>query len=226
MPQVSWTRWRERTKRELYECPRAGRAAHLSAPRRSRGRSSSATAAYDKAVRAPAGTVSARRRRCAGAVPSCSSGRPYNVLSPEMSKGIPDIFGSLGVKTFYQDMVPYGPDDVERIAPLLDMVHWLHAAKILEVACVAADTPNLYPVFITSFKCTPDSFAMEYFKRILDAKAKPYLILQLDDHDSTLGYETRIEAGVASFRNHFQRAREPAGDAKSRPRSFPSFRGR
>ena len=102
-------------------------------------------------------------------------GRPYNVLSPEMSKGIPDIFGSLGVKTFFQDMVPYAPQDVRRIAPLLEMVHWLHAARILEVACVVADTPNLYPVFVTSFKCTPDSFAIEYFKRILDAKGKPYL---------------------------------------------------
>ena len=71
----------------------------------------------------------------------------------------------------------------------------MHAAKILEVACVVADTPHLYPVFITSFKCSPDSFVLEYFKRILDAKGKPYLILQLDDHDSTLGYETRIEAG-------------------------------
>ncbi len=132
-------------------------------------------------------------------------GRPYNALSPEMSKGIPDIFAALGIKTFYQDMVPYGPSEVDRVAPLLRMVHWLHAARIMEVACVVADTPNLYPVFVTSFKCSPDSFALEYFRRILDAKEKPYLILQLDDHDSTLGYETRIEAGVASFRNHARR---------------------
>ena len=145
-------------------------------------------------------------------------GRPYNVLSPEMSKGIPGIFGTLGVKTFFQDMVPYGPADVRRIAPLLDMVHWVHAAKILEVACVVADTPNLYPVFITSFKCSPDSFALEYFKRILDDKGKPYLILQLDDHDSTLGYETRIEAGVASFRNHQRRAR---GTSEGRGTALP-----
>jgi predicted nucleotide-binding protein (sugar kinase/HSP70/actin superfamily) len=31
---------------------------------------------------------------------------------------------------------------------------------------------------------------------------KPYLILQLDEHSSRVGYETRIEAAIRSFRNH------------------------
>jgi predicted CoA-substrate-specific enzyme activase len=134
-------------------------------------------------------------------------GRAYNVLPPDMGKGIPGIFGALGVKCFTQDMIPYTPDAVSRIRGLLRSVHWENAAKILEVACVAADTPNLYPVYVTSFKCSPDSIALEYFRRILDAADKPWLVLQLDDHDSTLGYETRIEAGVASFRNHAARVR-------------------
>jgi predicted nucleotide-binding protein (sugar kinase/HSP70/actin superfamily) len=43
---------------------------------------------------------------------------------------------------------------------------------------------------------------VEYFKEILDTYQKPYLILQLDEHDSTVGYETRIEAGIRAFRNH------------------------
>ena len=55
---------------------------------------------------------------------------------------------------------------------------------------------------ITSFKCTPDSFAIEYFKEILNTYHKPYLILQLDEHDSTVGYETRIESAIRAFRNH------------------------
>ncbi|NTW77840.1 MAG: CoA activase, partial [Syntrophaceae bacterium] len=48
----------------------------------------------------------------------------------------------------------------------------------------------------------PDSFAIEYFKRIMDKYGKPYLILELDEHDSKVGYETRIEAAIQSFRNH------------------------
>jgi predicted CoA-substrate-specific enzyme activase len=205
MPQVSWTKWRERSKHELYQALARAGCAPLTQSRVSRA-FERASAEYEAGVRVLQRRFREETRGCAE--PSVVLlGRPYNVLSPEMSKGIPGIFGSLGIKSFFQDMVPYGPKDVMRIAPLLDLVHWVHAAKILEVACVVADTPNLYPVFITSFKCSPDSFALEYFKRILDDKGKPYLILQLDDHDSTLGYETRIEAGVASFRNHQRRAR-------------------
>jgi hypothetical protein len=75
-------------------------------------------------------------------------GRPHNLLSPEMSKGILELFAAQGVKTFSQDMVPYARDDVEEISQLLGQIHWQHAAKILEVACVAAKTPGLYPVYL------------------------------------------------------------------------------
>jgi len=214
MPQVSWTKWRERTKRELSQALVSAGCAGLTQSRVSRA-FERASAEYEAGIRALQRRFREETRGCAE--PSVVLlGRPYNVLSPEMSKGVPAIFGTLGVKSFFQDMVPYGPADVKRIAPLLNMVHWVHAAKILEVACVVADTPNLYPVFITSFKCSPDSFALEYFKRILDDKGKPYLILQLDDHDSTLGYETRIEAGVASFRNHQKRTRAASETAARR----------
>ncbi len=129
-------------------------------------------------------------------------GRPYTVLSRWMNKGIPDIFASMGVPVFYQDMLSYSSDDVARLRPLLEEVHWHYAARILEAAEVTARTPGAYPVFVTSFKCSPDSFVTDYFRQILEAHGKPYLVLQLDEHDSRLGYETRIEAAVRAFGNH------------------------
>ncbi|MBP1667538.1 MAG: hypothetical protein H6Q23_2398, partial [Bacteroidetes bacterium] len=129
-------------------------------------------------------------------------GRPYIVLSPVLNKGIPDIFNSLGIKSFYQDMIPSDEIDMEDIAVLLKTVPWYFVSKILGTARVIAETKNLYPVLITAFKCAPDSFIIEYFKKIFDSCHKPYLILQIDEHDSNLGYETRIEAAVRSFRNH------------------------
>jgi len=136
-------------------------------------------------------------------------GRSYTVLAADMNKGIPAIFGTLGIKTFFQDMVPHGRS--EDLVPLLEAFHWQHAADALETALVAARTPMLYPVYVTAFKCSPDSFALDAFRRILDAHDKPYLVLQLDDLDSSMGYETRIEAGVRAFRNHAARdARNPA----------------
>ena len=212
MPLMSFSRWKERTKRELYETLDGAGVPRLTPTLVAR--------AFDRAVAFQEAAVRRLQKRFRDEEKSDSGartardgeprvlliGRPYTVLSPDMSKGIPEIFASLGVKTFFQDMVPYGKSDVAEIAPLLETVHWKYAAKNLEAACVAAHTPNLYPVFVTSFKCSPDSFTIEYFKRILDSHGKPYLVLQLDDHDSAVGYETRIEAGIASFRNHARRS--------------------
>ncbi|TVR93414.1 MAG: CoA activase [Spirochaetaceae bacterium] len=156
-------------------------------------------------------------------------GRPYTVLQPELNKGIPRLFGKLGIRNFYQDMIPYDPDEVKAIAPLLSEINWSYGAQILEVAEVAARTPGLYPVLLTSFKCGPDSFIVEYLRRILDAHDKPYLILELDEHDSAVGYETRIEAAVRAFRNHqmMELQRRPgaqlAGSRQAAPQAAPSL---
>lgn len=130
-------------------------------------------------------------------------GRPYTVLSSKMNSGIPDIFGKNGVKAFFQDMIEVKNGDTKGIDELLKAMKWNYATEILATAEKIAKTDGLYPVFITSFKCSPDSFALEYFKSIMDKHQKPYLILQLDEHDSSVGYETRIEAAIRSFQNHF-----------------------
>jgi predicted CoA-substrate-specific enzyme activase len=131
-------------------------------------------------------------------------GRPYTLFSRAMNKGIPEIFGSLGIKTFSQDMLADSSKNGRGIAGLLRAFHWNYAAQILKAAEAVASREGIYPVLVTSFKCSPDSFLTEYFKRILEREDKPYLILQLDEHDSSVGYETRIEAAVRSFGNHFR----------------------
>ncbi len=103
----------------------------------------------------------------------------------------------------------------EDISILLKRVPWYFVTKILEVAKIVAETRNLYPVLITAFKCAPDSFIIEYFKKIFNSCQKPYLILQIDEHDSNMGYETRIEAAVRSFKNHASASEEmPKSDAR------------
>jgi predicted CoA-substrate-specific enzyme activase len=132
-------------------------------------------------------------------------GRPYTILSEEMNHRIPQIFAKHGVRTFYQDMVPTAQEERTSIDPLLQEIPWSYAARILETAATCARRDGLYPVLVTSFKCSPDSFIVDYFTKILDAFDKPYLILQLDDHDSSVGYETRIEAALRAFANHHRR---------------------
>jgi predicted CoA-substrate-specific enzyme activase len=215
MPHLSWTRRRRRTVRELHSMLVRIGATHATPLRVDR-------AFHEACAMRVMATQRLRQRfreemACTEGPAVVLLGRPYNLLSPEMSKGIPELFAAHGVKTFLQDMVPYVPQEVEEIAGLLEQVHWHQAARLLEVAVVVAGTPGLYPVYLTSFKCSPDSFVLEYFKRIMDARAKPYLILQLDDHDSTIGYETRIEAGIASFRNHMSRGSGAANRATGQP---------
>ncbi len=128
-------------------------------------------------------------------------GRPYTILSDSLNSKIPDIFSSLHVKAFFQDMLDLEHQDYSHIEPLLKEIHWQHAATILKATLVAARTPNLFPVYVTSFKCSPDAFGVDYFKKIMEAHDKPYLVLELDEHDSSVGYETRIEAAVRAFKN-------------------------
>jgi predicted CoA-substrate-specific enzyme activase len=134
-------------------------------------------------------------------------GRPYTVLSPAMNNNIPDIFQKMGIKTFFMDMLPDHPDEPSEVSESIISMEWKYATRILKVAKKVAKSDHCYPVLITSFKCSPDTFVIEYFKEVFDAAEKPYLILQLDEHDSRVGYETRIEAATNSFRNHHDRIR-------------------
>ncbi len=179
--------------------------------------------AYDRAVefyrggRVRLARLYSQNRSRNGDIEVVLAGRPYQVLAPEMNKAVPAIFSSLGVRTFYQDMLPAATDAASgellavlgEVKPLLDEFHWHYAVRILETAAFCAAAEGLYPVLITAFKCSPDSFVIEYFKKILDTRRKPYLILQIDEHESSVGYETRIEAAVHSFRNHAARSRKP-----------------
>ena len=132
-------------------------------------------------------------------------GRPYLILDPAMNQQIPhQKFNALGIKTFFQDMLPvaeYDPTGPAR--EFVDWNHWKYGDQILRVLDYIGKTEKLYAVYLSAFKCSPDSFVMNYFKEVLDAYEKPYLILQLDQHGSDVGYGTRVEAAVKTFRNHF-----------------------
>ena len=166
------------------------------------------SSAFDRALEYREGCVRKLQRRYRQEQPKSDKvsvallGRPYTVLSPAMNNGIIDIFAAKGIKVFYQDMLTLKEEQDPSLSALLDDIPWKYAALILQAAREAAETPGVYPVLVTSFRCTPDSFAIEYFKKLMNTHHKPYLILQLDEHDSSVGYETRIEAAIRSFSNH------------------------
>lgn len=141
-------------------------------------------------------------------------GRPYAVLQRAANKRIPELLDEYGVCAAYQDMLPGGERYSSESDALLSSVPWYYAEQVLSGAVYVAGCAGLYPVLITSFKCSPDSFIVDCFKRLFESVHKPYLILQLDEHDSSVGYETRIEAALRSFENHAGRAEAPPAEVR------------
>lgn len=137
-------------------------------------------------------------------------GRPYLILDPVLNKNIPAKFNDLGINTFFQDMLPVEEMQANPLTQeFIDWNHWKFGGDILRAAEYVCQHHGLYPVILTAFKCSPDSFVLNYLKEIMHFYQKPYLVLQLDEHGSDVGYETRIEAAVRSFRNHYRQKPQP-----------------
>lgn len=167
-----------------------------------------------------------QQRRQDGDIGVVLLGRPYVIMDPLLNKNIPDYFNQLGIRTFFQDMLPHTPVGADSPGKdFIDWNHWKYGGQILEAAEYVGKSPGLYPVYLSAFKCSPDAFVLNYFKEIMDAYRKPYLILQIDEHGSSVGYETRIESVVETFRNHFRQA-SPVPRQRNQLRvSRPPFHG-
>ena len=53
----------------------------------------------------------------------------------------------------------------------------------------------MHIIYITNFKCGPDSFIKHYLR---DVAKVPFLVLQFDGHGNDAGYLTRCEAYLDS----------------------------
>ena len=69
------------------------------------------------------------------------------------------------------------------------------AARFWRRRASPAQRPNLHLVYITNFKCGPDSY-IKHFAR--EAAGAPLLVLQFDGHGNDAGYMTRCEAYLDS----------------------------
>jgi len=138
-------------------------------------------------------------------------GRPYVLMTEALNKGIPDLFRNMEVESYFQEMLDLQKEGDPALEELLSKIPWHYAARILRAAEQVCRTSGLYPVLVTAFKCAPDAFILSYFEHLLHAHGKPYLIIQIDEHDSNTGYETRIEAALRSFANHLVRENQGSG---------------
>jgi predicted nucleotide-binding protein (sugar kinase/HSP70/actin superfamily) len=120
-------------------------------------------------------------------------GRPYNIYDRAMCCDIPNKLRALyGINVLPLDFLPLDGEDVSQIN---DNMYWHSGRLILSAARFARDNPYLHLIYISNFKCGPDSYLKSFLE---DASGKASLVLQFDGHSNDAGYLTRCEAFLDS----------------------------
>jgi predicted CoA-substrate-specific enzyme activase len=122
-------------------------------------------------------------------------GRPYNIYD----RGI-NLDVAHKLRTYYgTNVIPLDFLNLEQYAEAQRAVHsnmfWGYGKKILAAAAFVRNKPKLHIIYITNFKCGPDSYIKHF---IGEASGRPYLTLQFDGHNNDAGMLTRCEAYLDS----------------------------
>ncbi|HEX7485554.1 MAG TPA: acyl-CoA dehydratase activase [Vicinamibacterales bacterium] len=174
----------------------AGMAAHLGVRRRESDRA--VDAAYAAQRRFQDGLLEAGRRALdaldrAGEPGLVLVGRPYNIYDRNINCDIPrKLRRYYGANVIPLDFLVTGRESVD---DLHANMYWTSGQRILQAARLVASRPNLHIIYISNFKCGPDSY-IKYFTR--RAAGAPLLVLSFDGHGNDAGYLTRCEAYLDS----------------------------
>jgi len=142
-------------------------------------------------------------------------GRPYNSADPHLNLDLTEKLLAQNVMPIPLDMLDLS---VTGIYGNYRNMYWPNGQKIIAAAQHVARTDGLYAVYITNFRCGPDSFIWHYVTEEL--KGKPFLHLEVDEHSADAGMVTRIEAFLDSLKGAEQNEKKEI--AITRPRPSPS----
>ncbi len=116
-------------------------------------------------------------------------GRPYNIhdagISLSVARKLRDTYG---VNILPVDALPVADVDIRDVN---DNMFWVYGQKILAAARIAAQHADLHLIYVTNFKCGPDSFIKSFIR---PASGKPFLSLQFDGHANDAAMLTRCAA--------------------------------
>jgi len=120
-------------------------------------------------------------------------GRVYNIYDKSVNLDIPGkLRDYYGVNVIPIDFLAV--DELE-IQDVNENMYWHAGRRILAAAKLIREDPKLHIIYITNFKCGPDSFIKHY---VTEASGKPFLSLQFDGHSNDAGFLTRCEAYLDS----------------------------
>lgn len=120
-------------------------------------------------------------------------GRPYNIHDAGMNLSVGrKLRDNYGVNCIPMDFLELEDIDTRDIN---ENMYWNLGRLCLAAAKVAGLYDNLHIIYITNFKCGPDSFVKHFIQK---ASGKPFLTLQFDGHSNDAGMMTRCEAYLDS----------------------------
>ena len=120
-------------------------------------------------------------------------GRPYNLYDRSINCDIPRKLRALyGANVLPMDFLPLEDEHILDVNPNM---YWNSGRRILAAARITRRYPNLHVVYISNFKCGPDSYIKSFMN---EAGRKPGLVLQFNGHSNDAGFITRCEAYLDS----------------------------
>jgi predicted nucleotide-binding protein (sugar kinase/HSP70/actin superfamily) len=138
-------------------------------------------------------------------------GRPYNSTDQYLNLGLVEKLINQNVMPIPLDMLDLSPYNI--FANYRNM-YWPNGQKLIAAAQLVAKNDKLHAVYISNFRCGPDSFIWHYVTEEL--KGKPFLHLEIDEHSADAGMVTRIEAFLDSL----------SGSEKNQKKELEIFRPR
>jgi predicted CoA-substrate-specific enzyme activase len=138
-------------------------------------------------------------------------GRPYNSTDSHLNLNLVEKLIGQNVMPIPIDMLDLSP---YKIFGNYRNMYWPNGQKMIAAAQMVASTDGLYAVYLSNFRCGPDSFIWHYITEEL--KGKPFLHLEVDEHSADAGIVTRIEAFLDSLRGSEQNKQK--GQVIFRPR--------
>jgi predicted CoA-substrate-specific enzyme activase len=127
--------------------------------------------------------------------PAVLLGRPYNTSDPHLNLGLVEKLISQNVMPIPIDMLDLSEFN---IFESYRNMYWPNGQKMIAAAQYVAKTDGMYAVYLSNFRCGPDSFIWHYITEEL--KGKPFLHLEVDEHSADAGMVTRIEAFLESLK--------------------------
>lgn len=123
--------------------------------------------------------------------------RDYGIADDGLNMKIPSKLRKMGYKVLTLSNLPAHDCD---ISGDYKNMYWPFGQHILSGAKLVKDNKNLFAIYLTNHGCGPDTVLSHYFKD--EMGGKPYLHIEVDEHDSDVGVMTRLEAFIESLKNN------------------------